>query len=189
MRQRMAMLVLGTAAVVGIIWFLVILNLQNELKNKEDKLQAAKKQLEVTRSSIVLAEEYKEELVRNGRELTNFEDQMAQGDLYRWMLKSLRPLQTQFDVNVVEVTTPRITELNIVPKVPYKSANYTVSGSARFHEFGAFLAELENSSPFIRIKSVTLEATSSGVANPELSDKLSFRVECSSLIKQKPAGP
>jgi Tfp pilus assembly protein PilO len=188
-RRRLVLLVLGTAAVVGIIWFLVIVNLQNQLKNKADKIHSVQKQLQVTRSSIVLAGKYNEELVRNGMILTNFEAQMAQGDLYRWMIKALRPLQNQFDVNIIEVTTPQITELNIPPKVPYKSANYTISGMARFHEFGAFLAELENSSPFIRVKSVTLEATSSGVANQALSDKLSFKVECSTLIKQKPAGP
>jgi hypothetical protein len=73
--------------------------------------------------------------------------------------------------------------LNVPPKVPYKASTFALVGTAYYHDFGAFLADLENSSPFIRLKSMSLESTSSGVEDPSTSDKLSFRVEFMTLIK------
>lgn len=188
-KQRVTLLALGTIAVVGVIWFLIITNLRIQLKNNADKIEAVRRQLNYTRSGIRLAEKYNVELNRNRSLLDDYENQMAGGDLYRWVIKALRPLQAQYDVTVIDFTPPQIAELNIPPKVPYKAATYTVAGQARFHEFGAFLAELENSSPFIRIKGLSLEATSSGLSAANRSDKLAFKLEFSTLIKQKPVNP
>jgi hypothetical protein len=177
------MLLLGTIAAVSAIWFLVILKLETQVKDKEDKIRSVEKNIGVTHTSIRLAEKYNEEMERNGSVLTNYEAQMAQGDLYRWVIRSLRDLQLQSDVSVTDFTLPQITDSTIPPKVPYKSAAYTIGGVARYHEFGSFLAGLENSSPFIRIKNVTLEATSSGASNTDEPEKLNFKVEFSTLVK------
>jgi hypothetical protein len=185
-QKRVALLALGTAAVMGVIWFLVITRLQAGLKNQIDKVESVRRQLEVTQSGIRLAEKYNVELSSNGLALSEYETLMAQGDIYRWVISSLRPLQAQHDVTVLDFTPPQIGEFNLPPKVPYKAATYTIAGLARFHEFGAFLADFENSSPFIRIKSLTLEAVSPGAVTSTQSDKLSFKVEFSTLVKQKP---
>jgi hypothetical protein len=187
-KQRLVLLALGTTAVVGAIWFLVVMNLRTQLINKANQIEAVRSKLNVTRSGIKLAEKYHVELSRTGSLLGNYETLMAEGDLLRWVIKTLRPLQAQYDVNA-DFTPPQIGELNIPPKVPYKAATYTVVGKARFHEFGSFLAELENSSPFIRVKSLSLEATSSGIASANRSDKLTFKLEFSMLIRQKPVSP
>jgi len=181
-----ALLAVGTAAVMGVIWFLIITRLQAGLKNQVDKVEAVKRQLEVTRKSIELGGRYHTEIGRNRDTLDDYELLMAQGDIFRWVMRALREIQSQYDVEVLEFTPPQIGEFNLPPKVPYKAATYTISGLASFHNFGGFLAELENSSPFIRIKSLTLEAVGSGVAATTQSDRLSFKLEFSTLIRQKP---
>jgi hypothetical protein len=186
-RKRVALLTVGTAAVMGVIWFLIITRLQTGLKYQVDKVDSIKRQLNVTRSGIRLAEKYNVELGRNGVTLSDYEALMAQGDIYRWVISTLRPLQAQYDVTVLDFTPPQMGEFNLPPKVPYKAATYTITGQARFHDFGAFLAELENSSPFIRIKSLTLEAVSPGMASTTQSDRLGFKLEFSTLVKQKSA--
>ena len=188
-KRRVVLLAVGTVALLAGIWFLVIVKLQNELKDKADKIQSVKRQIEVTQTGVRLAEKYNNELDRNGLVLTDYETQMAQGDLYLWITKSLRPLQSQFDVTVTDVTFPRVGELNVPPKVPYKAASYTVNGTARFHEFGSFLAELENSSPFIRVKTVILDASASSVSSTNQSDRLGFKLEFSTLVNPKPGKP
>ena len=182
-KRRLFMLLLGTIAAICAIWFLVILKLETQVKDKEDKIRSVQKNVEVTRSSIRLAEKYNDELERNGSILARYEGQMAQGDLYRWVINSLRPLQSQSDVEVKDFTLPQIADSTIPPKVPYKTATYTIGGFARFYEFGPFLAALENSSPFIRIKNITLEATSSGASNATEPERLSFKVEFSILVR------
>jgi len=109
--------------------------------------------------------------------LSGFENQMAQGDRYRWVLNWLRGFETRHKITVSSPPPPQLTELNVPPKVPYKAVVYSIAGTARYHDFGAFLADFENSSPFIRLNSVSLESAVSGVESPGSSDRLAFRIE------------
>jgi Tfp pilus assembly protein PilO len=185
-RNRVLMLALATGVVLGVIWFFLINTLQASLGFRTAKIQAVQRQLQVMRTGIEKAEQYKDVIRRGGLLLGAYENQMAQGDLFRWAINSLREVQARHNVTITTFNPPQLGQLNIPPKVPYTAGTYSIAGMARYHDFGSFLADLENSSPFIRIKSLALEATSSGVAEAERPDALLFRMEFVTLIKAAP---
>ena len=182
-RNRVILLTLFTAALLGILRFFLIGSLEESLQRTNQKIVLATQQLGVLRMAIEKAENYHAIIRRGGVELGNYEDHMAQGDTYRWMRNALLKLQERHNVTITAFPPPQDGQLSLPPKVPYKARTFVISGTARYHDFGAFLAALENSSPFVRLKALNLEATASGVEIAGEDDILIFRVEFLTLVK------
>jgi hypothetical protein len=185
--QRIVVLAIGTLALVGAIWFGLVLPLQGLIRAKIEKIDVVRKQIKTTETGLTMSEQ-NNSTIRQGRaEIGALEVRMAQGDLYRWVLNYLRDLQARNNVVVSDYGPPRDTNVRGSLKVPHKAVEFTIAGSAYYHDVGAFLADLENSSPFIRLSSLTLQAAASGPAGSPVAEKLTFHIDFSTLVK--PAGP
>lgn len=182
-RSRVTVLALGTIGVLALIWFFLIGRLEMRLGNRQEKIRFVQQQVKTTREMIQRAEKYDEEIRRSSLLLSGFENQMARGDTYRWLLNWLGGFEARHNITVSSPPPPLETELNVPPRVPYKAIIYSFAGTAKYHDFGAFLADFENSSPFIRLNSLALESTSSGVESPASSGRLAFRIEFVTLLK------
>ena len=72
-------------------------------------------------------------------------------------------------------------DVNLLPDFPYKQATFTVAGTARFHDFGRFLADFENEFPHVRVVNLSLDANTP--AGGEDAETLNFKMEIVTLIK------
>jgi len=188
-RGRILALFAGTVVVMAVIWYALISRLEASLVEKADKIALAKNQMQLTRAGIGMETKFQSEIKVSEQELQNLESKMAQGDLYRWVINFARSIESQHEIRIADFDPPQVGEWIIPPKVPYKSVNYSIGGTAYYHDFGSFLADLENSSPFIRLKSLTLQTASPGFAIPAASEKLAFKIEFSTLIKSGSSQP
>jgi hypothetical protein len=69
------------------------------------------------------------------------------------------------------------------PKFPYKAVQFSLRGTAYFHDFGKFLADFENRFPYLRVQNLELEpAATTSANNTEDAEKLSFRLEIVTLV-------
>jgi hypothetical protein len=134
-----------------------------------------------------MAQLHAEALERADEQVRAYEGRMAQGDLYRWVVNMMREVQGETPVVFYEFEPPVVNDLNVPPRVPYKAATYTVTGIGAYQDFGKFLADFENHSPFQRLKSLTLEAASAGITEAATTGLLSFRLEFVTLVKPAPA--
>ena len=57
----------------------------------------------------------------------------------------------------------------MLPKFPYQAASFGVKLAARYHDFGAFLADFENRFPYMRVQNLHLEPVSAAPAEEALS--------------------
>jgi hypothetical protein len=107
---------------------------------------------------------------------------MATGDLFSWMVSSLKQFNTpHYKVEMPQFGPPVVADTAMFPNYPYKQAVVAVAGTAYYWDFGKFLAELENHFPYTRIQNLSLEPAPP--ANPDEKEKLSFRMEVVALIK------
>ena len=115
--------------------------------------------------------------------LTDAETDVASGDLYAWLVSTLR----QFKGNYNHVDIPQfsqlggMTEVNLLPNFPYKQASLTVAGTAYYHDLGRFLADLENQFPHMRVVNLSLDPA--GATESAENEKLSFRMDILTLVK------
>ena len=81
---------------------------------------------------------------------------------------------------------PRATADGILlPNFPYKQATLSLAGTAHFHDFGHFLADLENQFPHIRVLNLSLELNQSPAAEDQ--ETVSFKLDLVTLVKTNPS--
>jgi hypothetical protein len=111
---------------------------------------------------------------------------MAHGDIYRWVVNQGADLQDRHDIYLSAPPPPRLIEVEAPPPVAYPAALYSLGGYGYFHNVGTFLADFENSSPFIRMKSFVIQATAPGLVGTRDAEKLSFQMDFVTLVCTNP---
>ena len=122
--------------------------------------------------------------------LQTIEEGMASGDMYSWIIQTMRKFCAGRNVEIPQFSREVPGEIGILPKFPYKAATFTLRGSAYFHDLGQFIADFENSFPYIRVQNLELDsgassaanATTTGTTQPTDGEKLSFKMEVVALV-------
>jgi hypothetical protein len=185
-RQKLILVVVGTLLAVLALYCLVISH-QNEnlarLKNKKLDAQANQRRVAeaIRRASAIEAD-----LASAQKALAEAEADVASGDLYSWVINTLRQFKAAYRVNIPQFSSlGPVTDVNLLPNVPYKQASLSLVGTAHFHDLGRFLADLENQFPHIRIVNLCLDLNPS--PSPEDQETVSFKLDVITLVKANPS--
>src|SRR5262245_19747177 len=105
-RNRVLLLAVFTVGLVALIRLFLIGSLEESLKLRNEKMVVVNQQLRVMRQAIEKAEKYHDVIRRGGLALGAYEDQMAQGDTYRWMRNALLKMQERHNVTITTLPPP-----------------------------------------------------------------------------------
>jgi Tfp pilus assembly protein PilO len=181
-RNRLVLVALLALIVMAGLYFGLIQSQTGSLERLAQKKDAAAQKLKGVGDAIRQTDRIKAELDEVRATLASTESDIASGDLYAWVINSLRQFKAPYRVDIPQysqLSTP--VDVNLLPGFPYKQATLTVAGTARFHELGQFLADFENRFPHVRLVNLTLDANSpSAAAEPET---LSFKLDIVTLVK------
>lgn len=182
------MVVLMTGFASGMIWSLLVGPLRDGLKGRAIRLAQTQDKVRAAQRSVSLSKSVAADLVASRNRLERLEAALPTGDVYRWAIRTFTRLQTN-RVQVITVAPPRSSPSTILPQVPHETATFSVIGRAYYHEFGAFLANLENEFPHLRLRRLELEATHFGETDSDEQEKLNFKLEIATLVKSTTAKP
>jgi hypothetical protein len=143
---------------------------------------AAEAQLEKMKDAVNREELVKSVLQQGSQLLAAQEAGMATGDLYSWMLNTVRKFQKGYNVDIPQlspVSAP--TAVNLLPNVPYKQATMQIGGTAYYHDLSQFIADFENTYPLMRVVNLTVELNSSPASGQR--EKLAFKMDLVTLVK------
>lgn len=157
------MIAVATVAGAVLIWQFVIVNLQLALQSMNSEVIILGDEISRARNSATLLEKFKKDFDLGMERLKSEEAlSVTQGDPYRWIINRLRDLQQNHNVEVTDFERPTVGGWKSFPSPEgYQQANFTIRGRAYFHDFGSFLAAMENELPFSKVKKLNL-ATSTG---------------------------
>jgi Tfp pilus assembly protein PilO len=182
-RNKLFLVVLVTLMVIAGLYFSLIRRQHESLANLTQQKAAAADKLQRVVETIRNADQIAVELKEAKASLEAAEVDVASGDLYAWIINSLR----NFNAAPYKVNIPQFSQLgppvdvDLLPNFPYKQATLTVAGTARYHNLGQFLADFENQFPHVRLCNLSLDATvPSLTAEPE---SLSFKLDIVTLVK------
>jgi hypothetical protein len=178
-RNELILVVVITIAILAGLGFGLIGHQKTVLKGLEQQKKDQQSKLDHMQSMIKLAPQTQTELVAKAGLLDAQEATMASGDLFSWFIGVLRPFKQNYRVDIPQIGTPEKADMNLLPKFPYQQATLSLAGTARFHELGRFLADLENQFPHARLLNLDVEPSSSTTEK----DLLSFRVDLVMLVK------
>ena len=188
-RGQLIPLILGSALVLGALWYGLIFTLQQSLEETDDSIAKMKLDVERARRLAQIEERLKADLASANERLQDLEVRMATGDAYRWAIRTFQGFAAADKVNIISLEPPREQAWGLIPAIPYQAANYSMTGTAYYHDFGKFLSDLENSFPHLRVVRLDLEPAHFAGAGAEDAEKLTFKLDFMILVNPVPTHP
>jgi hypothetical protein len=183
-RNQLITVIFVTLAMLTLIGLGLIRPQFASISKIEIAKKAAAKDLLSIRHAITNAEAIENGWNETNSALAQAEEDMASGDLYSWTYDTIRHFKQSYKVEIPEVGHPTIGESDMLPSFPYKQIQFTINGTAYYHDLGKFIADFENSFPHSRMVHLVVEPASGADSNGE---KLSFRMEIITLLKPNPS--
>jgi hypothetical protein len=188
-RRNNVLLLFALAIACAAVWFLLIDAARATLKKRQQARSETQAKLDASRKQMNAALRTKEAFAANQQRLEDIESKMPVGDPYRWLVKAFAEFPGASRVAIANIEPPHVSESVIYPKVPYRAANFSISGTGFYEDFGLFLAELENEFPLMRVRHLELSPAYPGTADSDEAEKLTFQVELLVLFKPAAANP
>lgn len=190
-RDHLLLIAICTLAVaIGIYLGLVRAQQRNldqiakQTREQNDKVGSAER-LVKSRAEVEQA------LAANTEKLKAIERTMASGDMYSWLIMTMNRFRADRKVDIPQFSREVTMDVGMFPKFPYKAALFNIRGTAHFHDLGKFIADFENSFPYVRLQNIDLEpatqtAASGAAPTEENREKLTFKMEIVTLINPNP---
>ena len=183
-RNQLILVVMVTVMGVAGLWFGLINTQQQKIHQLEEIKTGIAGQLAQIEQAGKNADRLEAELEQSSKELSRVEDEMASGDLYAWMLKTVGLLKLQHKVEIPSLSPPEVKDVNLLPKFPYKQANYGIGGTAYYHDLGKFVADVENQYPYFRLLNLDISPEMSMAGGEkEIKERLTFKMDVITLVK------
>lgn len=181
-RNQLILVAVILATLIG-GWYMVIYKSQTQtLAALRAKRDASRQKLQQVKQAIDSADQIEAQLAEGRKQLNKIEEGMANGDLYSWVINTIREFKLPHKVEIPQfsqIDGPK--EMPMLANFPYKQATLTIGGSAQFHDFGKFISEFENQFPYLRVMNLSLEPAA-GLVTTE-KERLAFRLEIAALVK------
>ena len=185
-RDRLILVTLAALIAVVGLYFGLIQGQNEKLARLARKSLEAKANQRQVLEAVRRASEIETEVTRARKALTDAEADVAAGDLYSWVINTLRQFKSAYKVNIPQVNpVSGTTEVAFLPNFPYKQATFSLSGTAHFHDLGLFLADFENQFPHMRVLNLDLELNQSPAAEDQ--ETVSFKLDIVTLVKSNPS--
>jgi len=185
-RNTLIAVVAGTLVVLAGLYFGLIKYQEQNLRRLADKKVAVEARRRQVLEAIKHVNQIQADLVTAKKALADAEADIASGDLYSWIITTLRDFKSKHKVNIPQFNPiGATTDVTLLPGFPYKQTVLSLAGTAHFHDFGCFLADLENKFPHIRVANLSLELNQSPVAEDQ--ETIAFKLDIVTLVKTNPS--
>lgn len=180
-QQQLALVALATAGVIAGLWFGLIRAQQSAIEKLRSETAAAESRLQTMRDDISRGARIQADLAAEAERLRQAESQMASGDLYAWIINTIRDFRSGHPgVDIPQFSTIVTGRTTLMPAFPYTQVKLTVGGTAFYHDLGGFVADFENRFPYMRFENLQIEPAAAG-ANRD-AEKLAFRLDVVALV-------
>lgn len=188
-RDRIVLVVLSTVALLAALWYALI-SFQNATIASIVKA-TSEQQIKVGNAQRLVSSgnQIQTDLEVVNQRLKAIENDMSSGDKYSWIIQTINNFLAKNNyrdthkVEIPQFSREVPSEVGMFVNFPYQAVVFTIRGAAYFHDFGKFLADFENTFPFLRVQNIDLDpsaaSTLTNVGNPE---KLSFKMEIVALV-------
>ena len=186
-RDKLILVGLLTVLAVLGLWYGLISVQRNKIEEIGKKTAESEIKLARAKDLVKKREEIQTELQAVSAKLKAIETAMPSGDLYAWFIDLIDRFRAPYGVEIPQKAREEMVDVGVLPRFPYRAAKFMVKGSAYFHDFGRFLADFENTFPYIRVQNLDLEPATSSPTRSDDPEKLSFRMEIVAVTRVQSA--
>jgi len=182
-RDRLILLFLGTCAVLAGLYFGLISIQQKSLEAMLKRRNEQETRLSNGQRLASDVPKIQRNLEEVAARLKAIEATMPSGDMYSWVILTVNTFKENYKVEIPQFSREVPAEVGMFAGYPYRAAIFNLRGTAHFHDFGRFVADFENTFPYMRIQNIELDPSSDTHANPQGDEeKLAFKMEIVTLV-------
>lgn len=179
-RNKLILVILGTVALISVVYFLLIGPQKAENQKLISKIASEQERFVKMKNTIKMADTTSVSAVDSTALLTRAEEDVASGDLFAWTYDTIRKFKAGYRLDIPSVGQPIQSDVDLIPGFPYKQIKFSLVGTGFYHDIGKFASDLENKFPHMRIVNLAIDQTGGAEASPE---KLAFRMDIIALVK------
>jgi hypothetical protein len=181
-KMQLVLVTIATAGAITGLWMGLLSLQKDKIRDISARITSTDAQIKKVQKVVIGAAQVEQSLKDSEAKLSAIEDTMPSGDLYSWMVSTLRQFNApSYRVDLPQIGVPSVGEVRMFASFPYHAATVSVGGTAYYWDFGKFLADFENRFPYMQVQNLNLEPAFS--SNPDDREKLAFRMNIVALIK------
>jgi len=182
-RDRLILVFLGTCAILVGLYFGLISFQQKSLEAMTKRRQEQQTKLSNGQLLGSSLPQIQQNLEAAAGRLKAIEATMPSGDMYSWVILTVNTFKENYKVEIPQFSREVSANVGMYADYPYRAAIFNLRGTAHFHDFGKFVADFENTFPYMRIQNIELDPSSATAANQQSDEeKLAFKMEIVTLI-------
>ncbi len=181
-RDQLILVALVTAGIVAALWFTLINLQQRHLRTLLTAKQKNERQLKDMEAAINKADQLNAQVSHLAGQLDAIENGMASGDLYSWMISTLKQFKLPYKIEIPQFSTTVEAENNMLTKFPYRQVTISITGTGYYHDLGRFVTDLENQFPYMRVQNLDVQPAPGLVSGGDV-EKLSFKMDIVAPVK------
>lgn len=157
-RDQLILTGLMSVMIIVAVWMLLITPTKGKLTKFDAEVNASGGQLADAEAKVARAGQIELEMQAVGKRLGAMEMDMVEGDPALWIRVKLNEFVREGGHQLAErnVGQPEEIEIGALPDFPYQAIKFRIYGTGFYHDVGRFIAELENSYPFVRVQQLDL---------------------------------
>lgn len=181
-RDRIILVTLGTMTMLAALYFGVVSAQRHKLETIAKQMTDQEIKVRNGERLVQTVAQIEERLQKVRQKLQAVETNMASGDMYAWVISTFNRFKQNHGVEIPQYSREVVGDVGLLPRFPYKAATFQFRGTAYYHDFGKFVADLENRFPHMRVQNIELEPAGGGARDTKDAEKLSFRLEVVVLV-------
>jgi Tfp pilus assembly protein PilO len=187
-RDKLILTIIGVVGVLSVLYFLVITDQKDEIAQLQSKITAMRSKKDTAERLNKRTAEVDANLAAQKKILAQKQSEMPRpGQDHAWFLNLMEERRRKYNLEVDDIKTPDAIEAGILPKFPFRAQALSVAMIGNYYDFGRFLADFENSFPYMRIQSLKIVPEVRAATRPgesaEAGDKLRFTYKVIALVK------
>lgn len=182
-RDKLILLCIGTLVVMVGLYYGLITIQQKTLADTIKRQGEQGTKLSNAQRLTSLGGQIEKNLETVTARLKDIEATMPSGDIYSWSILTINTFKEKYQVEIPQFSKEVQSEVGMFAKFPYRAATFSLRGTAFYHDFGRFLADFENTFPYMRIQNIELEpSAANNSANPADAERLAFKMDVVTLV-------
>jgi len=186
-RDRIILIAIGALAITAGLYYGAIAPQRKVLEESSRKKLEQEDKIASAERLIGNISQIEKNVEKATTQLKAIEATMASGDMYSWVIQTVNAFKENYEVDIPQFSREVAADVGMIPRFPYRAAVFHLRGTARYRDFGKFVADFENSFPYMRIQNIELDPAAATSANgggaTDTKEKLAFKMEIVALVK------
>jgi len=187
-RDKLLLICFAIVGIVLVLYFLVLSDMKDEQAVLGTKLTSLKDKIDKSEMLMKKQSDFQAHSEQLRKALNDRQAQMPKpGEDHVWFLRIMEDRRAKFNLDISVIRNPEPADPGVLPKFPFKGVAFNVTLIGGYTDFGRFLADFENSYPYMRVQILSVspdlqQGTGAG-GSAEDASKLRFNFRVISLVK------